>query len=143
MSYGPDTVVRVRTTVPYSTLPLKDPAMEKNTLTADKAENTLLRKVDEVGTTLHETVNRVAEPAHSAVDRVSSGAHGTIDKLTDSASRAATSLSVQARKLTAAPNRALENSRGYVKDRPLQAIAAALVLGLLVGRLSAPRNRLL
>ncbi len=99
----------------------------------------LQRGVQQVGDTLHSTIDKVAEPVRGAVDRASTTAHQTVDKVTTSVHAAAEKVDTQARRLTAAPNRAVDYSRDYVRGRPLQAVAMALAAGWLIGRLGAYR----
>lgn len=82
-----------------------------------------------------------SEQAQHAVDRASSTAHQTVDRVASSAGRWAERFDEQARKLTHAPLRAWETSRSSVQGHPMQAIAASLVMGFLLGRLSRSRSR--
>lgn len=82
-----------------------------------------------------------SEQARHAVERASATAHQTVDRLANRASRLASSLDEKARKLTDAPLRAWETSRTQVQDHPMQAIAASLVIGFLLGRLTGSRSR--
>lgn len=82
-----------------------------------------------------------SEQARHAVERASAAAHQTVDRVANSASRLAGSLDEKTRKLTDAPMRAWETSRTQVQDHPMQAIAASLVIGFLLGRLTGSRSR--
>lgn len=108
--------------------------------TSSSADNAVLRGVEQAGHTLHNTIDRVAEPARSTVDRAASAAHATVDKLASSANSVAGKVSGQAHRLTDAPLQAVDYSRAYIKDHPLQAVGGALLLGLMVGRLTARRH---
>ncbi len=81
------------------------------------------------------------EQARHAVERASTTAHETVDRLASGASRWADRLDEKTRKLTDAPMRAWETSRTQVQDHPMQAIAASLVIGFLLGRLTGSRSR--
>lgn len=81
------------------------------------------------------------EQAQHAVERASATAHQTVDRLASGASRWADRLDEKTRKLTDAPMRAWETSRTQVQDHPMQAIAASLVIGFLLGRLTGSRGR--
>ena len=83
------------------------------------------------------TIDHVADPARNTVDRVSSAAHETVDKLASEASHVADRFSDQARWVSEAPHRALDCSKSWVQERPLEAVGAALALGFIVGRLTA------
>lgn len=108
--------------------------------TSPSAESAVLRGVEQAGHTLHNTIDRVAEPARSTVDRAATVAHSTVDKLASSASSVAGKVSSQAHRLTDAPLQAVDYSRAYIKEHPLQAVGGALLVGLLVGRLTARRH---
>lgn len=81
------------------------------------------------------------DQAKQAVERASTTAHETVDRLASKASRFAGQLDEKNRKLTDAPMRAWETSRTQVQDHPMQAIAASLVIGFLLGRLTGSRSR--
>jgi ElaB/YqjD/DUF883 family membrane-anchored ribosome-binding protein len=74
------------------------------------------------------------------VDRAATAAHSTVDKLANGASSVAGKVSDQAHRLTDAPLQAVDYSKAYIKDHPLQAVGTALLVGLVVGRLSASRD---
>ena len=95
------------------------------------------RGVESAGAALHSTIDKVVDPARNTMDRVSTAAHETVNKLASDASQAADHFSDQARWVSQAPGRALEGSKSWVKDRPLEAVGAALALGFILGRLSA------
>lgn len=101
------------------------------------AANTAQRTVDAAGAALHSSIDKVAEPVREGVDRASTAAHETVDKVASGASHMANRFSDQAQWACDAPNRALACSRSWVQDNPLEAVGGALLIGLLVGRLSA------
>lgn len=88
------------------------------------------------GAALHSTIDKVADPARHAVDRLSSAAHESVDRLTSTASDTANKFSEQTRRITEAPMRAVDASRSWVQDKPLEAVGAALALGFIIGRLT-------
>ena len=100
------------------------------------AANTVTKAVDSAGAALHSGIDKVADPAREAVDRLSAAAHGTIDKMAESASHTADRFSDQTRRVTEAPGRALACSKSWVQDKPVEAVAAALALGFILGRLT-------
>ena len=112
-----------------------DPFGSNSTVTGN--DNALQRGLDSAGLALHSTVDKVADPAHSTVDRMSTAAHDTINKLAGGASNVADKFSNQARWVSEAPNRALDTSKSWVQNKPLEAVGLALVLGFIVGRLTA------
>lgn len=94
------------------------------------------RGVNSAGSALHDTIDKVTDPARGAVDRASTAAHATVDKLANSAARVADRFSEQTQRVTDAPNQALEFSKSWIQDKPLEAIGAALALGFVIGRLT-------
>lgn len=102
-------------------------------------DSALLRGVSQAGSTLHETIDKVAEPARHSVDRAAVAAHDAVDKLASGASSVATRVTDQAQRLSDTPLRAVDNARALIQDHPLQAVGAALLVGLIVGRLTASR----
>lgn len=107
---------------------------------ASSADNAVQRGVSQAGSSLHDTIDKVAEPARSTVDRAASAAHNTVDKLASGASSVAGKVSDQAHRFSDVPLQAVDHSRAYIKDHPLQAVGAALLVGWMVGRLTASRH---
>lgn len=107
---------------------------------ASSADNAVQRSVSQAGSSLHETIDKVAEPARSTVDRAATVAHNTVDKLASGASSVAGKFSDQAHRFTDAPLEAMAYSKARIKDYPLQAVGAALLVGLIFGRLTASRH---
>lgn len=110
-------------------------ANSTDTIDTPDALKAVQRGVDSAGTALHNTIEKIAEPTRSGVDRAATVAHETVDKLAINASSAAEKISEKTRRLTDAPNRALESSKDWVKDEPVKAIGAALAIGFILGRL--------
>ena len=111
--------------------------MATNGAASAHTDNVVTRGVDTAGAALHSGIDKVADPARSAVDNLSSAAHSTVDKLASSANNTADRFSDQTRRLTEAPGRAVEFSKSWVKDKPLEAVGVALAFGFLVGRLTS------
>jgi ElaB/YqjD/DUF883 family membrane-anchored ribosome-binding protein len=95
------------------------------------------RGVDSAGAAAHETIDKLAGPTRSTVDRMSNAAHETVDKLASEATHMADRISDQARRMTEAPTRAVECSKSWVQDKPLEAVGIALAVGFIIGRLTA------
>ena len=93
--------------------------------------------VESAGAAMHSTIDKMAEPARSTVDRMSSAAHETVDKLASNASHVADRFSEQTRRVTEAPAQALDYSKSWIQDKPLEAVGMALALGFIIGRLTA------
>ena len=103
------------------------------------ADSALLRSVNQAGNTLHDTIDKAAQPVHSTVDRAASVAHSTVDKLASGATTVAGKVSEHAHLLKDVPMQAVDYSKAYIKDHPLQAVGGALLLGDVFGRLTASR----
>ena len=94
------------------------------------------RGVDSAGSALHSTIDKVADPARSTVDRAATAAHETVDKLASGASHVAERFSEQAHWVSDTPNRLLGESKSWIQEKPLEAVAGALALGFILGRLT-------
>ena len=103
----------------------------------DHAAGAVQRGVDSAGSALHSTIDKMADPARSTVDRVSAAAHNTVDKLASEATSVADKFSDQARWVADAPRHAMDCSKSWVQDKPLEAVGVALALGFIIGRLTA------
>jgi ElaB/YqjD/DUF883 family membrane-anchored ribosome-binding protein len=99
--------------------------------------NPIQRGVESAGAALHSGIDKVADPARSAVERASSAAHQGVDKLAGTASNVADRFADQTRRISEAPAHALETSKSWVQERPLEAVGAALAIGFILGRLTA------
>jgi ElaB/YqjD/DUF883 family membrane-anchored ribosome-binding protein len=101
------------------------------------APSGLTGSVEAAGASLHGTIDKAARPLHSTVDRVSTAAHETVDKLASSASSVADRFSEQTRRVSEAPTRAVDFSKSWVQEQPLEAVGAALAVGFILGRLTS------
>ena len=113
--------------------------MEQNPFPTSPANqnNAMSRGVDSAGNAMHSTIDKMADPARQALDQVSSAAHDTVEKIASGAANTVNRFSEQTRRLTEAPAKALESSKYWVQDRPLEAVGAALAIGFIIGRLTA------
>ena len=115
--------------------------MEKSSLdlgnVGNESSQAVQRGVDSAGAALHSTIDKMAEPARSTVDRLSSAAHETVDKLASNATHMADRFSEQTRRVTDAPVKALDYSKSWIQDKPLEAVGVALAIGFILGRLTA------
>jgi len=88
----------------------------------------------------HQTVDRVADKvadkAAPALERARSGVHTTIDKVADGAACGAEWASENGKALAARSSQMTDACAEYVRARPLVAVAGALALGYLVGRIA-------
>ena len=103
------------------------------------AENSLLRSVNQAGSSLHDSIDKATQPVHGTVDRAANLAHSTVDKLASGANSVAGKVSEHSHLLTEMPMQAVDYSKAYIKDHPLQAVGGALLLGFIFGRLTASR----
>lgn len=107
------------------------------TSASDDPANPVVRGVEGASSALHAGIDKVAEPARRAVDSASSTAHKAVDKIASSATSTADRFSEQTRRVTEAPEKALEFTKSWVQDKPLEAVGAALALGFIIGRLTS------
>jgi ElaB/YqjD/DUF883 family membrane-anchored ribosome-binding protein len=77
--------------------------------------------------------------ARQTIDKVSATAHETVERLASRATSLADRLDEKTRRLADAPQRALAYSTQVVQDHPVQAVAGALLVGYVLGLLSASR----
>ena len=88
----------------------------------------------------HQTVDRVADKmadkAAPALEKARSGAHVTIDKVADGAASGAEWATENGRALASKTGEVTNVCAEYVRARPLLAVAGALALGYLVGRIA-------
>ena len=75
-------------------------------------------------------------PAFGLAGRARSGAHTTIDKFADGAACGAEWASENGRALAQRSGQVTDACAEYVRARPLVAVAGALALGYLVGRIA-------
>lgn len=106
----------------------------RGTLGTESPSGAVQRGVESTGAALHSGIDKLSDPARSALDGVSSAAHETVSKIASTASSTAERLSEQTRWLAEAPGKAVESSRSWVRDRPFEAVGAALAFGFIVGR---------
>ena len=109
------------------------------TASSASADSALLRSVNQAGNTLHDSIDKATQPVHTTVDRAASVAHSTVDKLASGATTVAGKVSEHAHLLKDVPLQAVDYSKAYIKDHPLQAVGGALLLGYVFGRLTANR----
>lgn len=83
----------------------------------------------------HDAVNRVADKAAPVVDRAAGAVHRTIDKAADVATPAAEWVTANGRQLADRSTELAETASGYIRARPLVAVAGALALGYFAGKL--------
>ena len=95
--------------------------------------------VDRKASQAHEAVEAAAAKASAriapAIDRIARAAHRTVDGAAQAAGPAANWLNENAAQLRERRQQILDNTRGYVRHRPLLATGIALAIGYLAARL--------
>lgn len=83
----------------------------------------------------HQTVDRMADKATPALERARTNVHNTIDKVADGAACGVDWAAENTRVIAQKSSELSHVASGYVRERPLVAVAGALALGYLIGRL--------
>ena len=97
----------------------------------------LKRGVESAGSALHDSIDKMIDPALDTVGRVTDVAHEAVNRLSSGASHVAERVSVQASRVSEASGRAVDSSKSWIQDKPLEAVGMALALGFIIGRLTA------
>ena len=106
--------------------------------TSDPADaGKVKRGVDSAGAALHSSIDKMVDPALNTVDRVTTVAHDAVNRLASGATHVADRMAEQASRVTDASGRAVESSKSWIQDKPLEAVGMALALGFIIGRLTA------
>lgn len=79
-------------------------------------------------------VDRLAQTAHSTIDRVAGAAGPALDRMRDTASQTAESMQQRWGEIGESGSRMTETARDYVRERPLTAIAIAMLAGMVIAR---------
>jgi ElaB/YqjD/DUF883 family membrane-anchored ribosome-binding protein len=82
-----------------------------------------------------QAIDRAADKAAPTLERVRDRAHSTIDKVAEGASTGMDWAQQSGRELARRSGQYAEVAGDYVRERPLVAVAGALALGYLLGRL--------
>jgi ElaB/YqjD/DUF883 family membrane-anchored ribosome-binding protein len=94
------------------------------------------RKAYQAHQAVDEVAQRASAKAGPAIDRAAQAAHQTVDRVAGAAAPAAEWVAQSADQLRRQQDEFAVACRGYVRERPLIAIAAALTAGFLIGRLA-------
>jgi ElaB/YqjD/DUF883 family membrane-anchored ribosome-binding protein len=78
----------------------------------------------------------LSEGAAATVDKVASSAHQALDRIAAAANSAASQFGVKGEELLVAKDKLLDSARGYVREKPVTALAIALAAGFILSRLS-------
>lgn len=106
-----------------------------DTTTSDSTLGTLGNVADRS----HSTVDRAAQSAHEAIDRLAAKAGPMVERLRASTNGAGDKLRAKADALGDLEEQWLENTRGYVRENPLTALAIGVLAGVLLSKLSSSR----
>jgi hypothetical protein len=93
-------------------------------------------KLEGAAHTAHETVDKVADKASAQVDRLSGTAHRAVDSAADAANTAAEWVSAFPGQAKDAQSKVMESACASIRARPLSAVAGALAVGYLLGRIA-------
>lgn len=107
-----------------------------DTTTTGTTADSTLGNVTERG---HTAVDRVAQSAHETIDRIAGKAGPAVEKLRASTSNAGATLRAKADALGDLEDKWVENTRGYIRENPLTAVAIGLLAGVLLSKLSSSR----
>jgi ElaB/YqjD/DUF883 family membrane-anchored ribosome-binding protein len=99
-------------------------------------ESAVDRKANQAHQAVDQVARQAADKAAPAIDRVAQAAHQTVDKVAGAAAPAAEWVKQNADQLKQQQDALVESCRGYVRERPLVVLGAALVAGYLFGRLT-------
>jgi len=97
----------------------------------------LKRGVESAGTALHSSIDKMVDPALDAVGLVTNVAHDAVNRLSSGATQVADRVSENATRVSEASGHAVECSKSWIQDKPLEAVGMALALGFIIGRLTA------
>ena len=95
----------------------------------------LAHAVDQAGSGAHDVIDKVSDAARPVVDRIASRAHRAVDRIAGAAGQAAETLGVKGEQLKNTQVRAMEQCRGYIRDKPVTALGIAVAAGFLLSRL--------
>jgi ElaB/YqjD/DUF883 family membrane-anchored ribosome-binding protein len=105
-------------------------------LPVSDASNPVSAKVEGVAQAAHETTDRIADKATAQVDRLKGSVHRAVDDAADTATSAAEWASTIPEQAKQAQTRLTDSASASIRARPMTAVAGALVVGYLVGRLA-------
>ena len=93
-------------------------------------------KIEGAAKTAHQTVEKVSDRAAAQIDRLSGTAHRAVNSTADAATSAAewaSTIPEQARQMQ---TQVTETARASIRAHPLYAVAGAVTIGYLIGRLA-------
>ena len=93
-------------------------------------------RIGSVAHTAHQSVDRFADRATSQIDHLSGAAHKVVNSAADAASAAVTQASGITEQAKQAQSKITESACASIRARPIAAVAGALTVGYLLGRLA-------
>lgn len=102
----------------------------------ENTESIVERKANQAHQAVDEVAQKATAKAAPAIDRAAQAAHQTVDKVAGAAAPAAQWVAQSADQLMRQQDEVVMACRGYVRERPLIAVAAALAAGFLIGRIA-------
>ena len=100
------------------------------------AVNAVNAKVEGAAQAAHQTTDRIADKATAQVDRLKGTVHRAVDDAADTATSAAEWASTIPEQTKQVQTRLTDSASASIRARPITAVAGALVVGYLVGRLA-------
>ena len=82
------------------------------------------------------SIQGARESAAGTIDRATDTAQQTVDRVADVASSAVEQWDARSEQIMQMKDRAMESTRGYVRENPLIALGIALALGILLARIT-------
>lgn len=107
------------------------------TVPSSPDSHALKRGVESAGAAMHGSIDKMVDPALDTLGRVTDVAHEAVNRLSSGASQVADRMAEQTARMSEVSGRAVESSKSWIQDKPLEAVGMALALGFIIGRLTA------
>ena len=111
-------------------------AANTSTSPLGKSPNSVGASVQSAASAAHKVTDRIADSAAAQVDRLSGTAHRAVNSAADAATSAAEWASTVPQQVQQVQTRLTESASASIRARPLQAVAGALAVGYLLGRIA-------
>ncbi len=98
--------------------------------------NPINSKLDDAAQEAHKTTDKIADKATAQVDRSAEGVHRAVDSAAGVATTAAQWATANFEQAKQAQARLTDAASASIRARPIAAVAGALVVGYLIGRLA-------
>jgi|SRR5437867_9337596 len=98
--------------------------------------STVERKASQAHQAVDTAAGKAINTAGPVIDRVAQAAHQTVDRVAQVAVPTADWITQSAQQLKQQQEELITTSRGYIRERPLLAVATALAVGYLIGRIA-------